>query len=82
MAGFDKSRLEALAKVIWWNAGSTQLNNLENLLLEDGTIIPKLCWENVQNKDMWLRMAAAAAINIGVGVEEDLVKELDVQKLP
>lgn len=81
MAGFNRSRLEALAKVIWWNAGST-IKNLENCRFLDGTKVPKPCWKHVQNKGMWLRLAAAAAIDIGVGVEENLVKELDVRKLP
>jgi hypothetical protein len=82
MAGFDRSRLETLAKAIWWNAGSTIKDSERNLTFRDGTKVPAPTWENVQNKDMWLRLAAAAAIDIGVGVEEELVKSLGVKNVP
>lgn len=80
MAGFDRSRLETLAKAIWWNAGSTIKD--ENLFFLDKTKVPKPEWKNVQNKEMWLRLAAAAAIDIGVGVEEELAKSFGVRKVP
>jgi hypothetical protein len=77
---FDRSRLETLAKAIWWNAGSTI--KTENLHLLDGTKVSKPEWKNVQNKEMWLRLAAAAALDIGVGVEAELLKELQVRDVP
>jgi len=79
MAGFDRSRLESLAKEIWWNAGATIKNRDSAFQAANGKPV---VWENVTNKEMWLRMAAAAALDIGVGVEEDLLKELRVTKLP
>jgi hypothetical protein len=81
MSGFDRSRLETLAKAIWWNAGSI-IKDLEKWRFQDGTKVPEPRWENCTNKDMWLRLAAAAAIDIGVGVEEELAKSLGVRKVP
>lgn len=79
MPGWDRLRLEALAKEIWWNAGATAKNRDSSFQVANGKPV---LWENVQNKEMWLRMAAAAALDIGVEVEETLLKELRVTKFP
>lgn len=73
--------IEKVAQMLWWNAGINDRKEVaKKYVFMDGSPVPKPSWEAVQNKDMWKRMAAAAAVGFGVFQDQGLKEKFKIRE--